>query len=178
MAKVWWKANTARGMWLRDTTGVECPGCGTKWVLLQTRSVVAGLLIFFGGIGCIVLGSEYAKMQLGRDLSETEVMFLVVPTLILAVIAQARIAPQFSRVRGLIEGDVVRFPLSKKPDLETELTEEDRLQLEQLSWSETLAQSNAKVELRPWVCLKCQETNPSGFEVCWKCEHERSKEAI
>jgi hypothetical protein len=28
-------------------------------------------------------------------------------------------------------------------------------------------------ELPEWVCPNCKQSNPSGFDVCWKCNHGR-----
>lgn len=30
----------------------------------------------------------------------------------------------------------------------------------------------------PWSCVKCRETNPASFEICWKCGQEHRADAL
>src|SRR5580704_19491121 len=81
LVKVWWKADTARGMYLCTKTGVSCPMCGAKFIILQARAVLVGIIICFGS-PVLALSAAFG---LERRLSHHLNSFAMVVVLIVAL---------------------------------------------------------------------------------------------
>jgi hypothetical protein len=111
IVKVWWVAKTLPrlGLCLLRKTGVSCPSCGTPYIIVQKRAVVAGTVIFFGG----VVAYSSALVALGKVFDDTQSFFLGLPLVFLVVWAQMRIAPLFAQVRIAFNNETADFPLSK-----------------------------------------------------------------
>ena len=108
IAKVWWKADTVRGFVLRRTTGVACSTCGSKFIIIQAGVVLAGAIIFVGG----VLLAAIALIALGKVLGRFPSVLIGVPLIFLVGLAHFRISPLFARVRPAVDNEAVDYPLS------------------------------------------------------------------
>ena len=40
---------------------------------------------------------------------------------------------------------------------------------------EVIRALHSSAEGEPWKCRKCDESNPSAFEICWNCSSSRSE---
>jgi len=111
VVRVWWKADTARGLFLRRVTGVVCLGCHKRLVILQARVVVSGIVIFVFGIALSVYLIIHAQQMLSPKLSDSEVAvaFGILGTLV--AVAHFRLSPRFAQLRLATNGETVDYPL-------------------------------------------------------------------
>ncbi len=111
VVKTWWRGKTAPrlGFFLTQKTGVNCPSCGTAYIILQKWAVVCGAICFFGGI---ILG-VLSLIALSKILGYYPNVVFGVPIFLVGVWAQIRIAPLFSRVRIAKNNEPADFPLSR-----------------------------------------------------------------
>jgi ribosomal protein L40E len=136
---------------LAPNLGVECPHCGTKLLIVQTRVYAALgfllLVLLFGGSGFASL-----KHKAHLDPLE-EVQAFCAFGAIIGLAFLPLFAPSLWRLRPIRDGEAeaMVFPLG------TPKAEEDATP--------------------GWICPKCHEKNPENFEICWKCEHARPKAA-
>jgi ribosomal protein L40E len=132
---------------LAPNLGVECPHCGAKLRIIQTRVYVTlGVLlavVLFGRNGLTSLMHE-AHLDALETLELVCVLGAVIGVAILPLFA-----PNLWQVRLIASDEVVTFPLG------TPKAEEDAMP--------------------GWICHKCQEKNPENFQLCWKCGHVRPK---
>lgn len=114
LTRVWSKGSTARGLFLREKTGVACPGCGIRLVILQSRAVVAGFISF-----CVLcFMGTFALVELDtlmhRRLHDVEVLLVLGVFAVLAGVWQFRVVPLFCRVRVAGHGEPVNYPLTHR----------------------------------------------------------------
>jgi uncharacterized protein (DUF983 family) len=95
---------------LTEKTGLRCPTCTQKLVVLQAGIIVAGVVIFFCGITTIAGASIWLSAKLHRELSAGEFTLVLLPLALLIAIAHFRISPLFARVRLVSRGEAVHFP--------------------------------------------------------------------
>jgi hypothetical protein len=87
---------------------------------------------------------------------------------------------RFVSFSPLAKTDEVSFPLERREvedDIDREIAEEIRKEIELSEWSEQQRLRNAR-GVSPWRCTKCREENPGTFELCWKCNEGRSAAGI
>jgi hypothetical protein len=112
LARVGWRARkTLRGLMLRETTGVICPGCGDRWVIVQVGPVVVGLSSFFIGIAAAWVLIRLQNV-LHHPLRDPQILLAILLLLVPLVFWQNRIVPLFSGLRPVGKGESVHFPLS------------------------------------------------------------------
>jgi hypothetical protein len=111
--KVWWRGDTARGFFLRVKTGVSCPNCGGRFIVLQARVVLMGAAIFFGGVGLILVATIQLQKLIGHNLSGFALYAVILSLMALVAVAHFRISPLFARVRIAENGESADFPLSR-----------------------------------------------------------------
>jgi hypothetical protein len=111
--RAWWKANTVRGLVLRTKTGVACPVCGAKFIILQMRVVFVGATILL--VGAISTGFALVGLSriLRHDLTNAQIVLAGLPLIALASVAHFRISPLFAQVRLAASNEAADFPLSR-----------------------------------------------------------------
>jgi hypothetical protein len=127
--------------------GVECPSCGARLRIIQTRVAVTSAILFavllFGARGLTSLGHQ-------AHLETTETLQLLgVFTAVIGMLLLPLFAPNLWQVRLVSADEAVAFPLGT-PKAEADATP-------------------------GWVCRQCHEKNPENFELCWNCGHLRAK---
>ena len=112
MVRLWWNASTGRGMFLPLGTGIVCPNCSEKLVVLSARCTLAGFTILLGGIA-LVMSMLIGVSERLHHLSQEEFLVVGVPAAILLTVAHYRLSPRFAHVRTPAKGEEVSYPLSK-----------------------------------------------------------------
>src|SRR5690348_1315658 len=107
-----WSRYAYRGLRLLKPTGVRCPGCGARFVILQRGAIIASMtsLLVFGGV---VFAAVYCIHSLEWNLSNTAelvILLLAVPPFLML---QNRVAARFCRLRRVEQGEAIRFPLEE-----------------------------------------------------------------
>jgi hypothetical protein len=132
---------------LAPNLGIECPHCGAKLRIIQTRVyVMVGILftaLLFGRQGLTSLTHE-------AHLDVTERLQLLCGAgALIGLALLPYFAPNLWQLRLIGKDEAVGFPLG------TPKAKEDAT--------------------AGWTCRQCHEKNPENFELCWKCGHMRSK---
>jgi hypothetical protein len=100
-------------MFLRQITGVVCPTCGERLIILQARAVAVGFVspFVFGVAG----GMALVQIQdvLHEPLTTAQVISLLLVLGALLAVWQFRVVPRFCRVRPATAQETVHYPLSK-----------------------------------------------------------------
>ena len=113
VVKLWWKADTARGLFLRHKTGIVCPGCGTKFIVLQTQIVLFALgLLLVGGLLAFCAAAWVSRI-LGRNLTGGQFWAAAIPILLGVAVIHFRVSPLFAQVRPVDRDETADFPLSR-----------------------------------------------------------------
>ena len=112
VVKAWWhsKGATTQGLYLAEKTGVICPDCGERLVLLQGRAVMAGILGFIS-MGATMVGLLWLVAP--PRTASLEIAALAGAPLLLACIWQFRVVPRFCQLRPEVHGERVNYPLSR-----------------------------------------------------------------
>ena len=113
IVKVWWKADTARGFFLITKTGVSCPNCGSRFIILQSRVVLVGAAIYLCGIALVLFATIVFQKLTGIGLRGGGLVAIILPLILLVAVVHFRISPLFARVRLAENGEEADFPLSR-----------------------------------------------------------------
>src|SRR5690349_18472469 len=113
--RVWFLAFTARGLYLMGTTGVICPRCGERMAIVQGPAVITSIVI---PVAAVVLGT-WGLVKLSDQIALTEPQRLVWLFTGLAgvVVLHFLILFRLLRLRPLVEGEPVHFPLNPAEDV-------------------------------------------------------------
>ena len=103
-----------RGLMLRETTGVICPECGHRWVIVQVGAVLVGIASFFVGIIVAVMVLIRLEQVVHHRLSDAQILLAILVLLVPLMFWQLRIVPLFCSVRPVTKGESVHFPLSQR----------------------------------------------------------------
>ena len=102
------------GILTAGNTGIVCPACGLRLLVIQTRAVVAG--IFLPLLGTLIPGIGIALIL--RRFSDSEIPGWVLAAFALIgyfwITFLMSYAQRFVRVRPLEEGEHAAFPLSER----------------------------------------------------------------
>jgi hypothetical protein len=102
----------------RGRIGLECPSCGAKLLLVQTRIRVFLILLWGGTLGAsVVLGSWLRSHGISHN--QLLVGLIALCGVFTTLTLQRRLMPHFADVRLLIDAAGISFPLHSAYDLGT-----------------------------------------------------------
>jgi len=110
MVSLWWNGPTARGMFLRKTTGLRCPGCQQKLIVVQWPVVLLGTAMMVSGT---ILLAEFGMLLEREGASQNVAWGIAILGIILLTITHFRVCPRFAKVRLMKEGEQAAFPLDR-----------------------------------------------------------------
>ena len=108
-----WSRCAYRGLRLLEPTGVRCPGCGTQLMILQARAVIASVVLLVVPPLALVAALLMIHTIFRWKLSEPEFLLLVLLVVPAGMFLQSRYVPRFCRVRPVVPGELVSFPLDR-----------------------------------------------------------------
>lgn len=97
---------------MQGKTGVMCPTCGVRLVIVQWRVAVAALVIFFAGLAI----TNFALLRIDQafpELTESHPAAMGVPPVLLVVMLAILVPPRFAQVRFAADDENVDYPLSR-----------------------------------------------------------------
>jgi DNA-directed RNA polymerase subunit RPC12/RpoP len=115
IAKVWWAGWPGGGLWpLFRTTGVVCPTCGLRLVILASAMVCANVVIsaLSVGLGVWVLISLLDALR-PQQVSVPLLIGLLSIFAAVVVYVHYRISPLFANVRVARDDEDVYYPLGE-----------------------------------------------------------------
>jgi hypothetical protein len=89
--------------------GVECPNCGAKFRVLQGSVRIARFVCWGALLVAVAAAGAWARRV---DLSTPELEFVVALLFVyVGFTATERLTPYFARIRPIVDGETVGFPL-------------------------------------------------------------------
>ena len=99
-------------------TGIVCPSCGQRLLVLQSRAVWGGCLLFMLGVVVPAALTGYLAGPFHIDQNSPWTMALVLVVLAFWISFLNRYARRFVQLRPLESGEHATFPLSKQEQAE------------------------------------------------------------
>ena len=99
---------------MRRRTGVVCPVCGAKLVIVQARVIWMGIALLLAGIISAVCVAVRTESYIHRSLTQGELAAVILSVGALFTIAHFRVSPCFARLRAASKQEDVDYPLSRQ----------------------------------------------------------------
>jgi hypothetical protein len=98
-------------MFLLQKTGVTCPSCGQRLLILQSRVVAANFAIVVGA-GALLSWALHSPLNAWiKELKGWETAAVIVLALAPFILIMNWLTPRFLQVRPIRDGEVVNFPV-------------------------------------------------------------------
>jgi hypothetical protein len=88
--------------------------CGAKFIILQARAVLVGIIICFGSPVLALSAAFGLERRLSHHLNSFAMVVVLIVALALTTAAHILITPRFARVRIAANNESADFPLSRQ----------------------------------------------------------------
>jgi len=128
------------------------------------------LVIFFGG-GIYVLRTAETYTTIPEGIA---IIALLLWGCLIEVV-RWRYTPSLATLRILKDGEQAQFPLLEAE----EWAKREKAELAEIAkdFERTDSELEELEHGAEWVCSACGETNPRGFQICWKCETAKPEQS-